>query len=78
MAIIINCTQYNHAIAVIKLRFYAFSFTIAEGVPPDGIPDEQDVGVLLGVAIPFIALGSIGIILSLIGMVLHFTLRKKT
>lgn len=51
---------------------------VAGGVPPDGIPNEEDVGVILGISILFIALSSIGIIFSLLGMCLHFAFRKKT
>ena len=48
------------------------------GVPIDGIPREVEITIKIELSIFFVFLASVGIILAIVGMCLHFKLRKKT
>lgn len=53
-------------------------YSHTDGIPPDGRPNEVDLGIHIGVSVIFILMATIGIVFALIGMSLHFLLRKKT
>ena len=51
---------------------------VAVGVPLDGTPDIEVVGVNPGLSGFFIVLSVVGIILAIVGITIHLILRKKS
>ena len=66
----------NSSVAIYSILFRS-NITIADGVPYDGVPEEEVVTVHVSVTAIFVFLATAGLVFTVLCLVFNFTYRKK-